>query len=134
MVLSLSKSELLRYVQAQTRTFFPDGYDLRGGDVEIAFRTALERTECCIDAISVGNYHNAVHSHISMRINTRHFYIFWQIPFGLNLKTNLCVTSCYSSTACWPPFSFLTSAICLITFYCCTPWVRCWETLNTAIS
>lgn len=59
MVLSLSKSELLRYVQAQTRTFFPDGYDLRGGDVEIAFRTALERTECCIDAISVGNYHNA---------------------------------------------------------------------------
>jgi len=68
MVLSLSQSELLSYVQAQTQTFFPDGYHLKGGDVEAAFRTALERTENCLDAIAVRGYHdvegNPMFSHL----------------------------------------------------------------------
>lgn len=59
MVLSLPQAELLRYVQAQTRNFFPDGYELRGKDVETAFRAALERTEICLDAIAVRGYHDA---------------------------------------------------------------------------
>lgn len=59
MVLSLPQAELLRYVQAQSRNFFPDGYELRGADVETAFRTALERTEVCLDAVAVRGYHDA---------------------------------------------------------------------------
>lgn len=38
---------------------FPDGYERRGKDVEIAFRSMLERTEICIDAIAVRGYHGA---------------------------------------------------------------------------
>lgn len=68
MILSLSQTELLNYVQAQVRNFFPDGYELRGKDVEIAFRSALERTEICIDSIISRNYHdangNATFSHL----------------------------------------------------------------------
>lgn len=59
MILSLPQMELLNYVQAQVRTFFPDGYELRGKDVETAFQAALDRTEICIDAIAVRGYHDA---------------------------------------------------------------------------
>lgn len=66
MVTSLPQSELLKYVQAQARNFFPDGYDLRGKDVEIAFQSAMERTEICMDSII--DYHdaegNATFSHL----------------------------------------------------------------------
>lgn len=68
MILSLSQTELLNYVQAQVRIFFPDGYELRGKDVETAFQSALERTEICIDSIIGRNYHdangNATFSHL----------------------------------------------------------------------
>ncbi len=58
-MLSLPRTELLYYVQAQVRNFFPDGHELRGRDVEIAFQSALDRTEICLDSIIGRNYHDA---------------------------------------------------------------------------
>ncbi len=47
MQLSLKKEELKEYIAKQLRYFFPDKYDFKGSDVDIAFERALERTENC---------------------------------------------------------------------------------------
>ena len=59
MILSLPKAELLDYIRAQTRTFFPDRYDFAGGDVDIAFQIALDRLEHCMCVITHPGFHDA---------------------------------------------------------------------------
>jgi len=68
MYLSLSKAELLSYVQAQAEHFFPDHYRLEGTDVKAAFQDSLDRTEECLKVIAYPHYHdeagNTLFSHL----------------------------------------------------------------------
>lgn len=94
MVLSLPQAELLRYVQAQTRNFFPDGYELRGKDVETAFRAALERTEICLDAVTIRGYHdaegNSLFSHLHADQYATFLYYFANSLWTLSENRPLC--------------------------------------------
>lgn len=58
MNISISTNELKEYTRNQMRYFFPDQYDFKGKDVDIAFELALERTEECFKVISHPGYHN----------------------------------------------------------------------------
>ena len=58
MEISLSKSELLEYIDRQLFYFFPDNYRLRGNDVKSAFDLALNRLENCFKYISFPAYCN----------------------------------------------------------------------------
>lgn len=52
MHISISREELKEYTAQQLSYFFPDRYRFQGGDVDIAFERALERTENCFSFIS----------------------------------------------------------------------------------
>lgn len=68
MQIYLSKEELIRYVEKQLDTFFPDG---RKADINrhiSSFNLALERLERCLDSICIKGYHdekgNVTFSHL----------------------------------------------------------------------
>ena len=56
MEISLSKNELLEYIDSQLCIFFPDRYRLKGNDVNSAFNLALDRLENCFKYISFPAY------------------------------------------------------------------------------
>lgn len=56
MKLSLSVSELKKYVAAQLGTFFPDKYQFDGADVDAALEIALQRMEYCFKFINQPYY------------------------------------------------------------------------------
>lgn len=58
MNISISSKELKEYVENQINTFFPDRYNFKGKDVDIAFELALERIEECFRVINQPGYHN----------------------------------------------------------------------------
>ncbi len=56
MELSLESNELKDYIRRQAGYMFPDGYDLFGKDVDIAFDDALDRLEFCFKHITFPEY------------------------------------------------------------------------------
>ncbi len=59
MKLSLSKSELLTYIERQSQHLFPDNTRFAGDDVQSAFTLALERLENSMSAVTLPGYHDA---------------------------------------------------------------------------
>lgn len=56
MKLSLPKKELQKYTLKQLETYFPDGHNLNGHDIDVSFEQALERTENCFRYIKNAAY------------------------------------------------------------------------------
>lgn len=52
MELSLCENDLKNYLASQLNTFFPDGKQMVGKDVDLAFQTALDRLENCFKRIT----------------------------------------------------------------------------------
>jgi serine O-acetyltransferase len=68
MITSLPPAELLDYIRKQSGYLFPDSFDLKGKDVEAAFRLAMDKVEHCFSAITHPGYHdekgNVLFSHL----------------------------------------------------------------------
>lgn len=58
MDLSLHKDELKIYLENQLNTFFPDGTQMKGSDIDTAIDTGLYRLEKCFKSISFPSYSN----------------------------------------------------------------------------
>lgn len=58
MQLSLQKDELKGYLAHQLDVFFPDKYQMKGNDIDIAFNQGLERLENCFKYLTFPSYCN----------------------------------------------------------------------------
>ncbi len=94
MILSLPQDELLDYVRKQCAHFYPDGNELRGADVEAAFRLALDRSEHCFNAIIHPGYHdaegNTVFSHLHGDQYAQFLWFFGNSLWKLSQNRPLC--------------------------------------------
>lgn len=56
MELTLSKGEMKNYLKSQINHFFPDGYQMTGNDIDLAFDLGLERLENCFKYLTFPAY------------------------------------------------------------------------------
>lgn len=94
MILSLKQEKLLEYVRTQCNTFFPDGYDLVGADVEAAYKVALDRIENCYKVIKHPGYRdknkNPTFSHLHADQYAQFLYFFSNSLWHLSQNKALC--------------------------------------------
>ena len=94
MKLSLPEAELKTYIGKQINTFFPDGYEFGGSDIDKAFFEALKRTEYCFAHIKNGAYTdgkgNVFFSHLHADQYAQLLYFFSNSLWNISENKHIC--------------------------------------------
>lgn len=94
MELVIAKAELKNYIRRQLGSFFPDGYDMVGKDVDAAFDLGLERLENCFSHLTFPSYCNdsgqTFFSHLHADQYAQFLYYFSNSLWGISENKVIC--------------------------------------------
>lgn len=94
MIISLRSIELKNYIANQLDFLYPDGYRLKGKDVDTAFELALDRVENCFKHITLRGYRNenkeACFSHLHSDQYSQFLYFFSNSLWNVSQNSKLC--------------------------------------------
>lgn len=94
MELSLCENDLKNYLASQLNTFFPDGKQMVGKDVDLAFKTALDRLENCFKHITFPAYctddGQTFFSHLHADQYAQFLYFYSNSLWTISQNRNIC--------------------------------------------